>query len=303
MATLSRPVVERIARYAIRPLHPLPLGVKRRVTEAMARASVVPAGVAVHRQARAGVPGELLAPDGITGPARLLYLHGGAYCWGSPRTHRNVTATLALRAGLPVFAPDYRLAPEHPAPAALDDALAVYQAMADDADGPIAVAGDSAGGGLALALAMTARDRGMPQPAGLALISPWVDLTLSGESLTANARTDVILTRAELERGVRRYVGALRPEDPLCSPLRGDLAGLPPMLIHAGGGELFLSEGQELARRAKEAGLDAELRVFGGLWHDFHVHAGMLREADEALAEMGAWLAGRLNPAASPARS
>jgi acetyl esterase/lipase len=126
---------------------------------------------------------------------------------------------------------------------------------------------------------------------------------MSGESLTVNAKSDALLSRADIEVSARRYSAVLGAEDPVCSPLRGDLAGLPPTLIHTGGGELFLSEAQELARKAEEAGADVELRVFDGLWHDFHVHAGMLCEADEALAELGDFVAARLLSEASPARS
>ena len=290
MASLPRPVVERIARYAVKPVVGLPPRPKRMAMEALARLSVVPGGVSVSRQVRGGVAGELVSREGSVGPARVLYLHGGAYEWGSPRTHRNVVVTLALRSGKPIFAADYRLGPEHPAPAALDDALAVYEAMvADTADG-VALAGDSAGAGLSLALAVAARDRGLPGPACLALISPWVDLTMSGESIGTNQDSDALLSPDALRRSAAGYVADLGAAHPVCSPIRADLAGLPPMLIHVGGGELFLSEGQALGRRAEAAGVDVEVHVFNGLWHDFHLHAGMLNEADAAMAELGAFV-------------
>lgn len=304
MQYLSRSVVERIARYAVRPWLAAPVRVRRPVLEALAKVSQMPDGVAIARQAHGGIHGELAAPDDAAGPARILYLHGGAYETGSPATHRNVVANLAHRTGQAVFAADYRLAPEHPAPAALDDALAAYEAVVTDAGSPVAVAGDSAGGGLTLALAVAARDRGLTAPAGLALISPWVDLTMSGASITANERRDALLSRRALARGVAGYAAELGAEHPVCSPIRAELIGLPPMLIHAGGNELFLSEAKELARLVEAAGVEVELHVFDGLWHEFQVHAGMLREADEALAEMGDWLAKRLSfSAASPARS
>jgi acetyl esterase/lipase len=295
MATLPRPVVERIARYTVKPWLRAPLPVRRTAIEALARVSRVPAGVAISRQARGGVAGELATPDGVAPSSpRILYLHGGAYEWGSPRTHRNVVATLALRSGLPVFAADYRLAPEHPAPAALDDALAVYEAMAADAGGGVALAGDSAGGGLALALAVAVRDQRLPAPPGLGLVSPWVDLTMSGRSITENKRRDALLPRQAADSGVRSYAAVLGAAHPVCSPIRSDLSGLPPMLIHVGAYELFLSEGEDLARRAEAAGVEVELKVHDGLWHAFHNHAGMLREADDALAEISTFLVRRL---------
>jgi monoterpene epsilon-lactone hydrolase len=190
-----------------------------------------------------------------------------------------------------VFAADYRLAPEHPAPAALEDALATYEAMVADADDGVALAGDSAGGGLALALSVVARDRGLPLPSRLALISPWLDLTLSGASVVENDGRDAMLTRSSLERAANGYAAGLGPDHPVCSPIRSDLAGLPPILVHAGANELLVSDARALAARAAEDGVEVELRVFDDLWHDFQVHAGMLADADEALARMGAWLA------------
>ena len=304
MAHLPRSVIERVVRSTLRPAIGLPPRPKRVVLEAMARLNLVPGGVSISRQVRGGIPGDLVAPENVPSrPARILYLHGGAYEWGSPRTHRNIIAALALRSGQAVFAADYRLAPEHPAPAALEDALAAYEAMAADAGDGVALAGDSAGGGLSLAVAVAARDGDLPAPACLALISPWVDLTMSGETIRANARADAVLTPASIERSAAGYVRDLGPDDPICSPLRADLAGLPPILIQIGSRELFVSEDRALARRAEDAGVEVELHAFDGLWHVFHTHAGMLREADEALAEMGEWLAARLVRETSPARS
>lgn len=291
MPTLPRSVVARITRYAVRPWLLSPPPVRRRALELLSRASPIPDGVFVARQARGGVPGELVAPEGRTDPPRVLYLHGGAYESGSPATHRNVVAALALGSDRALFAADYRLAPEHPAPAPLEDALAVYEAMRADADGPLAVAGDSAGGGLALALGVAARDRGLPAPSSLVLISPWVDLTLSGASLVENEAGDALLPVAHLVRAVGSYAAKLGAESPICSPIRADLSGLPSMVVHVGGDEVLLSDSRALAEVAAAAGVDVQLREFPGLWHDFHVHAGMLTEADQALAELGDVLA------------
>jgi monoterpene epsilon-lactone hydrolase len=302
MASLPRAVVEWIARYTVKPSLGAPVRLRRPVLEVLRHASRVPAGVAVARQARGGVFGDLVAPEGAAGLATILYLHGGAYEAASPATHRNVIATLALRSGQAVFAPDYRLSPEHPAPAALEDALAAYEAMLAESQEGVALAGDSAGGGLAVALAVAARDRGLAAPRGLALISPWVDLTMSGASYTANERSDAMLAPGFLERAAGRYSTVLGLEDPVCSPLRADLTGLPPTLIHTGSKEMLLSDAEALAARAEAAGVAVELRVFDGLWHSFHVHAGMLRDADEALEELGDFLRRVLESRFSPGR-
>lgn len=293
MPHLPRPVVEAFARRVVRGTLELPLPAARRGLTVLSLLSRLPAGVGAERVEVAGVPAELVRPAGAGGPPRVLYLHGGAYRVGSPRTHRAPVGHLARSVGAPVLSLDYRLAPESPAPGALDDALGAYLELAERGPAPVALAGDSAGGGLALATAIAARDHRHPRPAALALISPWVDLTLSGASIEEN-RGDAMLTRTALERGASDYAAPLGADDPRCSPIRADLGGLPPMLIHVAGDELLLSEARELATRARAAGCEVELEVFPGLWHDFHSLAGTLREADRAVAQLGAWLASRL---------
>jgi acetyl esterase/lipase len=253
----------------------------------------VPSGVSIRTAAYGGVQGDLVVPDGATGEPRIIYAHGGAYVLGSPATHRNVTAAIALRTGHPVFAIDYRLAPEHPAPCARDDALAAYRELAAAPPG-IALAGDSAGGGIAVACAQAALAEALPAPAALGLVTPWVDLTLSGESYRTNDGPDAMLGMATVERGVRGYAATLGPADPVCSPLFGDLTGLPPMLIQTGSRDMLRSDAESLAERATAAGAEVRLEVAQGLWHDYHLHAGMLREADEAVARLGSFLAARL---------
>ena len=290
---LPRGVVERLARWGVRPMLGLPVPLARRAAGAMGRLNLV-GKATIERHELGGVPGELVTPPGAAGPPRVLYLHGGAYRIASPTTHRNVVAALARSGAGAIFAADYRLAPEHPAPAALDDAIAAMSAMADAAGAPVVLAGDSAGGGLSLASAVAARDGVLAAVAGLALISPWVDLTLSGPSYTANASRDALLSMRAVTGGAADYAAELEPADPRCSPLFADLRDLPPILIHAGANELLLSDAEALAERIRDAGGEVTLEVAEGLWHDYHVHAGMLRDADEALARMGAWIARRL---------
>jgi epsilon-lactone hydrolase len=267
--------------------------VARRLSGALRHLNSVPQGVSIRAASFGGVGGELIAPEGAAGPPRVLYAHGGAYVLGSPATHRNVTAAIALRTGHPVFALDYRLAPEHPAPAARDDALAAYRAIAANAPG-IAMAGDSAGGGIAVACTQAALAEGLPAPVALGLISPWLDLTLSGESYWENDGRDALLDFASLERGSRAYAKALGPANPACSPLLGDLAGLPPMLIQTASKDMLRSDAERLAEVAGAVGVEVQLEVAEDLWHDYHVHAGMLREADDSLERLGAFLADRL---------
>jgi epsilon-lactone hydrolase len=267
--------------------------VARRLSGVLRHLNSVPQGVSIRAASFGGVGGELIAPEGAAGRPRVLYAHGGAYVLGSPATHRNVTAAIALRTGHPVFALDYRLAPEHPAPAARDDALAAYRAIAANAPG-IAMAGDSAGGGIAVACTQAALTEGLPAPVALGLISPWLDLTLSGESYRENDGRDALLDFASLERGSRAYAKALGPSSPACSPLLGDLAGLPPMLVQTASKDMLRSDAERLAELAGAVGVEVQLEVAEDLWHDYHVHAGMLREADDSLERLGAFLADRL---------
>lgn len=221
----------------------------------------------------------------------LLYLHGGGYTLGSPRTHRALSSHLAAAARTQVFVPDYRLAPEHPYPAALEDAVATYRALLDRfTPGNIAIGGDSAGGGLALCLALALREAQLPPPAALLLISPWTDLSLSGETVTSKCEADPMLGRPWLQRAADAYRGHLSLTDPRVSPLFADLDGLPPTLIQVGGDEILLSDSQRLAERARAIGLDLRLEVEDGLWHDFQIHAGVLKAADAAIQRIASFL-------------
>jgi acetyl esterase/lipase len=222
----------------------------------------------------------LSSPDPVSGRA-IVYLHGGGYCIGSPANNRAIGARLSLAANAATYVPRYRLAPEHPYPAAFDDALAVYRALLHSgfAPGAIAFAGDSAGGGLALALLVGLRERGLPQPAAAVLFSPWVDLSLSSASLQFNAAIDPLVARRWLERCASAYRGTLDARDPRVSPLFADLRGIAPLAIHVGTREVLLDDAARLLVRARAAGVDVEYRRFDGLWHNSQLQAGLLPSA------------------------
>ncbi len=195
--------------------------------------------------------------------ATLFFLHGGGYLIGAPRQFRFVARRFA-DAGFDVFMPSYRLAPEHVFPAALEDAFAAYQALLRAARGPIVLAGDSAGGGLAVSLMLRLRAEGLPLPVAVALFSPWTDLAAASPSVRANEEKDALFTRKVILIGGRAVLGMANARDPFASPVYGDLAGLPPMLVHAGADEALRDDSTRLVERARTAGVDAQIE----LWPD-----------------------------------
>lgn len=235
----------------------------------------------------AGVPAEWLDPPNPISSKAMIYLHGGGYVMGSPATHRSLVARLAKACGIRTLSVDYRLAPEHPFPAALEDALAVYQWMLNQGVLPknIIIAGDSAGGGLTLATLISLRDNHLPLPAMALCISPWTDLTLTGESITNCAKIDPYISQDLLKLGAH-YVGDNDPRHPHISPFYADLKGLPPLLIHVGTDEVLLSDSTRLAKAAEDAGVEVNLKVWDRMWHDFHLWAPYLPEADQAIEEI-----------------
>jgi monoterpene epsilon-lactone hydrolase len=217
----------------------------------------------------------------------VLYVHGGGYSLGSPESHRPLAARIARRLGAELILPRYRLAPEHPCPAALEDVLAVWASLAPSQRWILA--GDSAGGGLALAAAMCLRDAGAPLPAGLVLLSPWSDLTMSGASIDALAQHEVMLRRPGLELMAGRYAGALSREDPRVSPAFGKFEGLPPMLIQVGGHEVLLDDARDVAAKAERAGVAVELQIYPAQVHVFQA-TPMLEAAATATQALARWV-------------
>jgi acetyl esterase/lipase len=252
------------------------------------------AGVEVRADDADGVPVEWLEPT-ESSDAVLLYLHGGGYVIGSCGTIRPLASQLAAASRAPLLTVDYRLAPENRFPAAVEDALHAYEWLLGRGVAPqrVAVGGDSAGGGLAVATLLAARDRGLPLPTAGVCLSPWVDLTLSGPSFDANAAADPQVQRWLLAEMAAHYLGPADARAPLASPVFADLSGLPPLLVHTGSKEALVDDGRRLVDAAKQAGTDATLRCWPGMIHVWHAFAPRLSEANDAIAEIGQWLRAR----------
>ena len=254
-----------------------------------------PPEVKVERVNAPAAPAEWLRPPSAAPGRVVLYLHGGGYVIGSPRSHRHLAAAIAGAAGASALLLDYRLAPEHPFPAAVEDATAAYRWLLDQAIAPehIVIAGDSAGGGLTVATLLALREARVPLPAGGVCISPWVDLTCSGASYATKAAADPIVRRAGVEEMARAYLGATPPRTPLASPLFADLRGLPPLLIHVGSDEVLLDDAVQLAERAKAGGVDATLEIYDRMIHVWHWFLPMLDEAQTAVEAIGRFVRSR----------
>lgn len=245
-----------------------------------------------------GVPGWWCRLDSAPQHAVLLYLHGGGYVLGSAEAYRNTVGQFAIRAGADAFVLEYALAPERPFPGALDDAVTAYDALVAQGRTHIAIAGDSAGGGLALALLAIASDR-LVVPAAAVAVSPWTDLTLTGESSVSRAAADPVLDRAKLMDAAASYLAGADPSDPQASPLFGRLDGRTPVLIHVGDDEVLLDDSVRYAGLVEQAGGNVELHVWEGMLHVFSANILILEAARLAMARIGEFLALQLRVGAS----
>lgn len=251
-----------------------------------------PDGVEVRAVDAGGVAAEWIEPadagDGLT----LLYLHGGGYVIGGCDTHRNMVGHLARELGGRALLPDYRLAPEHCFPAAVDDAVAAYRYLLGTGvpAARLAIAGDSAGGGLTIATLVALRDHGVPLPAAAVAISPWVDLTVTGTTLETRADVDPLVNADGLRHMAALYLGGTDPRTPLASPLYADLAGLPPVLVHVGDHETLLDDARRLGAALEAAGGEVTVEVWPEMLHVWHCFAGVVPEADAALSAIAGWL-------------
>jgi len=252
----------------------------------------LPEGTVVEPVDAAGVPSEWVTAAGVTGNRTILFLHGGGYVIGSLNTHRTLASNMSKAAGAKVLLIDYRLAPEHPFPAAVDDAVAAYGWLLDQGipAASIAVSGDSAGGGLTVATLVALRDKGLATPACAVPISPWVDLEGTGESMTTLHDADPMVKQPGLARMAGMYLGDADPKSPLAAPMHADLTGLPPLLIQVGTRETLLDDARRLHRNALAAGVNSSLEEAGGMIHVWHLFGPMLTEAREAIGRAGAFI-------------
>ena len=243
-----------------------------------------------------GVPGAFISAPGADVSRCVYYLHGGGYVIGSVATHRILAYDLSKASGVRVLSMEYSLAPEHPFPAGLEDAVAGYKWLLQSGIAPehVAIAGDSAGGGLAVATLLALRDRGIPLPAAAVCFSPWVDLEGVGESMSSRADVDPMVQKAGLLWYTGLYMAGGDPRDPLASPLHGALSGLPSMLIQVGDCETLLDDATRLAERLRAGGVPVELDVWDRMIHVWQLFAPILSEGRDAIDKAGVFIAGKL---------
>jgi monoterpene epsilon-lactone hydrolase len=288
---LPRAVVRRLTRVAVAPLLSprYPLTLRRPLLDASGHLLPLPRGTRRSSGALGGVPTERVAARDAHGPHQVLFVHGGGYQIGSPSSHRAFAAHLGRATGAPVHVPHYRRTPEHPYPAAVDDAEAAYRALrtAGHPAQRIALVGDSAGGGIVMALLLRLRTAGEDLPGAIGLVSPWLDLDLRSPFLRSNSATDAMLSPDWLGPAAAAYLGG-RVAPAELRPLEADLAGLPPVHVVAGADEILVGDADALVDRLRAAGGAVTYRRARRMWHDYPVFPGLLADADAAIAALGA---------------
>lgn len=272
------------------------IGVRRARADLLSRTLPVPAGTTVSSVRIGAMRGEWVAGRGAREDRVMLWLHGGGYGLGTLRQYRGLASRLSSACGVRVLVPEYRLAPEHRFPAAVDDAMQAWRWLLSQgySGNAMIIAGDSAGGGLTLACTLALRDAGDPLPAALVALSPWTDLTGSGESLERLDGVDVMLDRGSYRFFSKLYLGEHDPTDPLASPVFGDFHGMPPMLVHVSDAETLLSDALRVSDRAREDGVDVTLDVWEGMPHVWHSYAHLIPEGALAIEQVGGYVRGRL---------
>ena len=265
---------------------------RRRSFERMIDGFTIDVPAKYSRVNAGGVTAEWVTAEGASDSRVVLYFHGGGYIIGSPRTHRPMLAELSHASGARVLALDYRLAPEHPFPAPVEDSVAAYRWMLNEGYDParIAVAGDSAGGGLTVAMMVQARYVGLPTPGAGVCISPWVDMEGLGDSMETRAEADPMVMKEGLLLSAKTYLGGNDPRAPLAAPLYADLRGLPPVLIQVGDAEVLLDDSTRLAGVAREAGVEVQMEVWDDMIHVWHLFAPILPEGKQAISQAGEFI-------------
>jgi len=297
MISLRARLTRALLRLRVRFRKPdAPMPERRARLERLGGAIAAADGVRIVPEQIDGLYAEWLVPAGAAEDEVVLYLHGGAYTAGSCASHRNAVSHIARAAGIRLLMPEYRLAPEHPFPAALEDGLAAYRWLLERGTDPrkVILAGDSAGGGLALAVMVAARDEGMPLPGAASLISAWTDLAATGGSLKSRNAKDPWFDADEIAPMARNYHQDTDPRHPLVSPLYASLEGLPPLMLQVGDHEVLLNDSTRVAEKAREAGVDVTLRLWPGMWHVWHFFVGRMPEAKQAILEMAAFMEARM---------
>ncbi len=273
---------------------------ERRIqSEQFAAAFVKPPGIRIESGSLGGVAVEWIIPDQAHASHIFFHLHGGGYVLGNPAGSRAFTCEFARSARCRVVSVDYRLAPEHPFPAAVEDAVAAYRALLSQGHEPsdIAMGGESAGGGLAVATLIAARDRELPMPAALVAISPWVDMRCESTSFVTKSDVDPLLTRRSLKEMADAYLQGANPRDSLASPMMASLSGLPPMLVHVGSDEVLLDDAQGLMEAARASNVDAQLAIWPGMIHVWHMFHAMLPEGADAIDALAGFVLTQWNKA------
>lgn len=246
-------------------------------------------GVELHKVEIDGIPAEWINPSAVQQNKVVLHLHGGGYVTGGIDSHQMMCCLMAQTLNMNVLLPEYRLAPEHPFPAALEDALKVYRWLLAKGHQPadIILSGDSAGGGLSLTTVLSLRNAGEPLPAALVCMSPWTDLALKGRSHITNAKAEAVLQGDSLREWAACYVGKEEPDQPLISPLYADFHNFPPLLIQVGSQEILLDDAQMLAEKARADSVDVTLGIWDGMWHDWQVLGDLIPESRQAFEQFG----------------
>jgi monoterpene epsilon-lactone hydrolase len=295
MSTEQQEILDAILRQSAFPVDST-VEEQRGILKELVSAQPLPAEVTVTKAALGGVPTAEVTVDGIEPRHVVLYFHGGVYVIGDAFLAAELASQVGRRTQAKVVSVDYRLAPEHPYPAAVDDALAAYEALLQDGTAPsdIVFAGESAGGGLAVATLVNARDHGLPMPAAAYAMSPYADLTLAGTSIDAKGEADPLLNRGLLQARVPDYVAGQDAALGLISPIFADLSGLPPLIIQAGSHEVLLDDAVRLAGQAASADVEVTLDITPGVPHVFQAYHAILDEAVAALDRAGEFLSARL---------